>query len=68
MAPNFSTARWRKSSRSAQDVNSDCVELAAMHHHVAIRDSKNPNGPKISLTATQFTTLTNWIKQQQEER
>ncbi len=37
-------ARWRKSSRS-QDQGA-CVELA---NTGAVRDSKNPNGPRLAL-------------------
>lgn len=37
--------RWRKSSRSGQDTN--CVELA--HTGDAVRDSKNPPGPTLTI-------------------
>lgn len=37
--------RWRKSSFSGGD-NGDCVELA---NTGAIRDSKNPDGPRLVL-------------------
>lgn len=36
-------AAWRKSSRSGQD--GQCVELARLTDGVAVRDSKNPDGP-----------------------
>lgn len=41
MTPDFSTATWRKSTRSAGN-NGACVELASLG---AVRDSKNPTGP-----------------------
>ncbi|HEX6361028.1 DUF397 domain-containing protein [Actinophytocola sp.] len=44
--------RWRKASRSAQDTA--CIELA--HTGTAVRDSKNPNGP--TLTVATHTLLT----------
>lgn len=37
--------RWRKSSRSGQDTS--CVELA--HTGDAVRDSKNPTGPTLTV-------------------
>ncbi|MFF1464235.1 DUF397 domain-containing protein [Streptomyces sp. NPDC058330] len=38
---------WRKSSYS--DHNGDCVELAEAGHSVAFRDSKDSQGPVISV-------------------
>ncbi|HEX2315096.1 MAG TPA: DUF397 domain-containing protein [Thermomonospora sp.] len=46
--PDTSRARWRKSSRSAQ--NGACVEVAPLIDVVAVRDSKNPE--KAALTFT----------------
>ncbi|CAM4017869.1 DUF397 domain-containing protein [Kibdelosporangium persicum] len=40
---------WRKSSRSGTQTN--CVELAATG---AVRDSKNPNGPILTVDLTPF--------------
>lgn len=37
--------RWRKSSRSGQQTS--CVEVA--HTLEAVRDSKNPSGPTLSV-------------------
>jgi hypothetical protein len=62
MASDFSTVHWRKSSRSAQDENSECVELAAIERQVAVRDSKDPNGPKLMLTRAQWNALSGRIK------
>jgi hypothetical protein len=62
MASDFSTVNWRKSTHSGQDENSDCVELAAVEEQVAIRDSKDPNGPKLMLTASQWHALTARLK------
>lgn len=50
--------RWRKSSRSAS--SGQCVEAAhdQMCHGVQLRDSKNPDGPRIALPTTAFAGLT----------
>ncbi|WP_141580296.1 DUF397 domain-containing protein [Actinomadura sp. WMMA1423] len=37
---------WRKSSRSGSS-GGNCVELAGLAAGVAIRDSKDPNGPAL---------------------
>jgi hypothetical protein len=63
MASDFSSAvRWRKSTRSSQHENSDCVELAAVEAQVAIRDSKDPNGPRLMLTRSQWNALSGRLK------
>lgn len=45
MTPDLSRAVWRKSSKS-QD-NGGCVEVADLLQHVAVRDSKDPQGPSL---------------------
>jgi hypothetical protein len=44
---DLSSARWRKSSYS--DGQANCVEVAAAGL-VAVRDSKSPDGPRLTLT------------------
>lgn len=46
---------WRKSSHSAEDSN--CVEIAYTGEVAAVRDSKNPDGPRLALTPTVYRTL-----------
>jgi len=41
-------AQWRKSSYSGNTGN--CVEVADLGDHVAVRDSKDPDGPKLVFT------------------
>ena len=44
-----SNAAWRKSSRSGSNA-AECVELAGAAEMVAVRDSKDPDGPVLLLT------------------
>ncbi|MFC5188125.1 DUF397 domain-containing protein [Actinomadura harenae] len=57
----FTDAQWRKSSRSAQ-ANDQCVELADLAGVIAVRDSKDPNGPKLTLAPTTWHALALRIK------
>jgi hypothetical protein len=41
---NFSSAGWRKSSRSGTGSNGNCVEVAFVSAAVGVRDSKNQGG------------------------
>jgi hypothetical protein len=54
-------ARWRKSSRSAQG-GDDCVEVAGLPGTVAVRDSKNPDGPALAFAATEWAAFIGAIK------
>jgi len=42
--------RWRKSSHSGT-TGGECVEVASVAPAVAVRDSKDPDGPKLTFTA-----------------
>jgi hypothetical protein len=44
-----SNLEWIKSSYSTADGPS-CVEVAAVPDQVLVRDSKNPTGPRLSLS------------------
>lgn len=46
---SLSHAHWRKSSHSS--ANGQCVEVAHVDQAVAVRDSKNPDGPELVFTA-----------------
>ncbi|WP_433517240.1 DUF397 domain-containing protein [Nonomuraea sp. CA-143628] len=51
---DLSTAVWRKSSRSS-DNGGQCVEVATnLPGVVAVRDSKDPEGPKLIFTPAEW--------------
>ncbi|MFI1070262.1 DUF397 domain-containing protein [Streptomyces puniciscabiei] len=53
-------SKWRKSSYSS-DQGGQCVEVAELAQGtVAIRDSKTPAGPVLTLDPAAFTTFVNW--------
>ncbi|WP_433227550.1 DUF397 domain-containing protein [Actinomadura formosensis] len=53
--------KWRKARRSG-DQGDACVEVARFSEAVAIRDSKDPDGPKLLLTPDTFQTILNNLK------
>ncbi|MFD0490906.1 uncharacterized protein DUF397 [Saccharopolyspora erythraea NRRL 2338] len=53
-AVDLSRARWRKSSRSDTGSGGNCVEVAFAATVTAVRDSKEPHGPKLIFTAAQW--------------
>jgi uncharacterized protein DUF397 len=53
---------WRKSSYSASN-GGDCVEVAAaLPAAIAVRDSKDPDGPKLIFTRTAWAAFTETIR------
>ncbi|NEA29797.1 DUF397 domain-containing protein [Actinomadura bangladeshensis] len=53
---------WRRSSHS-DNLGGNCVELAVSPKGVGVRDSKDPDGPKILLAPTAFRALLTDLKQ-----
>ncbi|WP_374773740.1 DUF397 domain-containing protein [Streptomyces sp. NBC_01310] len=47
---------WRKASYSG-DTGGDCVEVAAQPCLVAVRDSKNPEGPVFTVRPAAFAAF-----------
>jgi hypothetical protein len=65
-ATDLSRATWRKSSYSNGSGGS-CVEIAVLsgaigEHDVAVRDSKDPNGPALTFTTRRWHDFTVAIK------
>lgn len=54
-------ASWRTSSYSG-DNGGDCVEVGSAVAAVAVRDSKNPDGPVLAFTARAWTTFAERVK------
>ncbi|WP_030754938.1 DUF397 domain-containing protein [Streptomyces griseus] len=50
------TAAWRKSSYSG-DNGGECIEIADLSAHVAVRDSKNPEGPAFLAGTAAFAAF-----------
>jgi hypothetical protein len=63
---NRTTVRWRKSSRSTGQGGA-CVEMAAMTSTVAIRDSKDPDGPRLVIGAEIAKSILTSIKAGQHD-
>ena len=57
--PDLTGAKWRTSSRTSQ--GSECVEVASAERMIAVRDSKDPDGPNLAFAArdwAKFMTAT----------
>ncbi len=54
-------ATWRKSSRSSEQGDA-CIEVSLMYPIVAVRDSKDPNGPKIFVSRGDFKQFAEALK------
>ncbi|RAY15586.1 DUF397 domain-containing protein [Actinomadura craniellae] len=49
--------RWRKPARSDGIDNSHCVEVADLDGAIGVRDSKDPDGPKLALSPESFAAF-----------
>ena len=58
---DLSGASWRKASRSSSNGGA-CVEAASLRGVVAVRDSKNPDGPKLVITPAEWRSFTASVK------
>ncbi|GAA3417866.1 DUF397 domain-containing protein [Streptosporangium vulgare] len=59
---DLSAAVWQKSSRSGSN-GGQCVEVAAnLPGVVAVRDSKNPNGPKLLFAPAEWKSFIGGVK------
>lgn len=59
---DLASAKWRKSSRSNANGGA-CVEVARnLPGAVAVRDSKDPDGPTLAFAADQWQAFTARVK------
>jgi hypothetical protein len=58
---DWSRVTWRKASYSGAN-GGGCVEAARMRSSVAVRDSKNPDGPKLAFSDGEWKAFTRRIK------
>ncbi|MEZ3182594.1 DUF397 domain-containing protein [Streptomyces pimonensis] len=54
--PSCVEVAWKKSSYSGADTPS-CIEVATAPDHILVRDSKNPDGPRLALTPTTWAAF-----------
>ncbi|MET8005395.1 DUF397 domain-containing protein [Nonomuraea glycinis] len=75
---DLSKARWRKSTFSG-DNGGDCVEVAELtdapestptddNRLIAVRDSKDPDGPKLFFTPVEWDAFLNGVKANEFDR
>ena len=57
----LAAASWRKASKSSGG-GSNCVQVAVLPAVVAIRDSKNPDGTKLTPSPAAFRAFTENLK------
>jgi len=60
-AADLEGASWRKASRSNTQGN-QCVEVAKLKRGIAVRDSKDPYGPKLMFTAGEWDAFLDGVK------
>jgi hypothetical protein len=58
---DVTSAAWRKSSYSG-DNGGNCVEVGAAGPAVAVRDSKDTEGPRLAFAADAWTAFADHLK------
>ncbi|MBE3014575.1 DUF397 domain-containing protein [Microbispora sp. NEAU-D428] len=60
-ADDLACAVWRKAARS-NTVGNQCVEVARLRDGVAVRDSKDPQGPRLMFTPGEWEAFVEGVK------
>jgi hypothetical protein len=63
--PDPRRAQWRKSTRSTLN---NCVEVAFLGSHVAVRDFKDRRGPVLTFTVAEWRAFLDGIREGVFER
>ena len=58
---NLTDADWRKSSYSGNN-GGNCVEVGNAAHLIAVRDSKDPDGPLLAFAADTWKAFAEQVK------
>ena len=58
---DLSPITWRKASYSTGN-GGNCVEVGTAPHTVAVRDSKDPEGPKLAFTPSTWQAFTGALR------
>jgi hypothetical protein len=58
---DMTRAAWRKSSYSGNN-GGNCVEVATAGPVIAVRDSRNPDGPALAFAAGSWLAFTHSVK------
>ncbi|MGH3321287.1 MAG: DUF397 domain-containing protein [Streptosporangiaceae bacterium] len=59
--PDLSRVAWRKSSRSGGNGGA-CVEVGPTGRAVAVRDSKDPQGPRLIVASAGWRAFVHGVK------
>lgn len=52
---------WRKATKSHEEGDA-CIEIAPTDQVIAVRDSKDPDGPKLVVSRSDFRHLAETLK------
>jgi Domain of unknown function (DUF397) len=58
---DLSKATWHTSTRSGQN-GGHCVKVAELPGLIAVRDSKDPDGPTLTFSPEKWRTFTETLK------
>ncbi|TMR42115.1 DUF397 domain-containing protein [Actinomadura geliboluensis] len=63
---NWQTVRWRKSSYSDHQ-GGNCIEVACLAPVISVRDSKDPDGPKLTFSVAAWSAFARSVKDSEHD-